>query len=149
MDWKAPINSNVKIFDCATPGTFPILNWNCVRLALRAARNTQCTIAPVILFDRKHYQHWDLPAGYQITQKRLPLGTNGRIDLLNGRTINLKQIHLEQVNTEIIILILILISFYLIDPCQNLLFIRVGLGEIFQFKWKGRCGFEQSWCRSN
>lgn len=96
-DRKAPINSQVHLFDCGTPGTLPRLNWDCVRLALRAAQHTNCSIAPVLRFDRKHYEYWDLPAGYQITQKRLPIGLNGHIELFNGRIINLKQIHLEQV----------------------------------------------------
>lgn len=91
------MNSNVHLFDSATPGTLPIINWDCVRLAIRAAKHTNCIIASHLVFDRKHYEHWDLPAGYQITQKTLPLGRNGFIDLLNGRKINLKQVHLEQV----------------------------------------------------
>ena len=97
VDWKAPINSNVSLFDCAAPGTLPSINPLCVTLALRAVRATGCTVARRLLFDRKHYEHWDLPAGYQITQKREPLGINGRIDLLTGRSIKIKQIHLEQV----------------------------------------------------
>lgn len=94
------MNSQVALFDCATPGTLPALNRQCVVLALRAARATGCTVARRLLFDRKHYEHWDLPAGYQITQKREPLGIDGKIALLPGgtRTIRIKQIHLEQVS---------------------------------------------------
>lgn len=99
MDWRAPINSNVHLFDKATPGTLPFLNLDSVRLAVRAARHLHCTIAPVLRFDRKHYGYWDLPAGYQITQHRLPLGINGHLKV-NDKLINLKQIHLEQVTQE-------------------------------------------------
>lgn len=99
-DWKAPINSQVAHFDRATPGTLPLLNWQCVKLALRAAHMTKCTLAPKLVFDRKHYRHWDLPAGYQITQKRFPLGINGLIHLPD-RDIRIKQIHIEQVTYRV------------------------------------------------
>ena len=101
MNWKAPINSHVELFDCAVPGVLPKLNWDCVDLAIRAARGLSCQISPKLIFDRKHYTYWDLPAGYQITQHRLPLGRNGSINLNKNRCIKIKQIHLEQVNHEI------------------------------------------------
>lgn len=97
VEWKAPINSRVALFDCATPGTLPKLNSQCVKLAILAARATNCNLASKLIFDRKHYEHWDLPAGYQITQKRLPLATGGAITIDQNRKIKIKQIHLEQV----------------------------------------------------
>lgn len=84
-------------FDSATPGTLPQLNTHCVKLAILAARATKCTLSPKLLFDRKHYEYWDLPTGYQITQKRLPLGLNGSIPINHEREIKIKQLHLEQV----------------------------------------------------
>ena len=86
-------------FDSATPGTLPQLNSQCVKLAILAARATNCKISSQLLFDRKHYEHWDLPAGYQITQKRLPLGLDGSIYINQNRKIRIKQIHLEQVRS--------------------------------------------------
>ena len=100
IDWKAPINSKVAIFDSATPGTLPQLNSQCVKLAIRAARAINCKLSPWVIFDRKHYEHWDLPAGYQITQKRMPLGLDGTISINSTRKIRVKQIHLEQVNQK-------------------------------------------------
>lgn len=105
VDWKASPNSQVSPFDCGTPGTLPDLNWHCIELAIRAALITNSTISSKLLFDRKHYEHWDLPAGYQITQHRQPLATNGYIEIgLDGvesnkrkRKVRIKQIHVEQV----------------------------------------------------
>jgi aspartyl-tRNA(Asn)/glutamyl-tRNA(Gln) amidotransferase subunit B len=90
----------VDFFDSATPGTMPHLNSQCVKLAIRAARATNCKLSTQLIFDRKHYNHWDLPAGYQITQKRWPLGLDGSILISQNRKIRIKQIHLEQVNKQ-------------------------------------------------
>lgn len=81
----------------ALPGTLPRLNWDGVRLAVRAGLAMHCTIHPQLCFDRKHYNYHDLPAGYQITQHRQPIATDGRVQLEDGRTIRIRQIHLEQV----------------------------------------------------
>lgn len=67
-------------------------------LALNAHINT------ISMFDRKHYFYADSPAGYQITQQRLPLAVNGTIKfpvLIQGKetyhkTVRLHQLQLEQ-----------------------------------------------------
>lgn len=96
MSWNAAVNSCQDIFDSALPGTLPRLNWQCVELALRAGLALNCHIQPYLLFDRKHYDYYDLPAGYQITQHRTPFAQNGWLQL-GPKRINVKQIHLEQV----------------------------------------------------
>lgn len=67
---NAAPNSCVSPFDAGYPGTLPCLQDGAVTAALRAALALQCTIESVSVFDRKHYFYADLPAGYQITQKR-------------------------------------------------------------------------------
>ncbi|PSN35757.1 Glutamyl-tRNA(Gln) amidotransferase subunit B [Blattella germanica] len=76
-DFCAPVNTNVSLFDAAIPGTLPVLNRRCIEAGVLTALALSCTINPVSLFDRKHYFYADLPAGYQITQQRLPLAHSG------------------------------------------------------------------------
>ncbi|EEB06534.1 glutamyl-tRNA amidotransferase beta subunit [Schizosaccharomyces japonicus yFS275] len=99
---KAP-NSAVSFFDISLPGTLPIVNPEAIRLATKAALVCNCEIAPSLEFDRKHYVYSDQRAGFQITQKRRPLGTNGFVRLnaaLDGvekdQLVEIKCLQLEQ-----------------------------------------------------
>jgi len=105
-EFGSPANTNVSLFDAATPGTLPILNKKCVELAVVTALALKCSINPVSRFDRKHYFYADLPAGYQITQFNSPYARNGALDFLvytpgihkkpYRKRSRLKQIQLEQ-----------------------------------------------------
>ena len=99
-EWRAPPNTNVALFDSAIPGSLPILNWECVDLAIRAALALNCKVNEISGFDRKHYWYYDLPAGYQITQHRIPIAVEGAISFDDSRLVRIKQIHLEQVNLK-------------------------------------------------
>lgn len=74
------VNNCVSLFDAAIPGTLPILNRKCVELGIRTALALSCTVNEVSSFNRKHYFYADLPAGYQITQQRAPLASDGVIN---------------------------------------------------------------------
>jgi len=95
-------NTNVALFDAATPGTQPLLSSDCLRLALVASLALECKINPKTSFDRKHYFYPDLPAGYQITQHYSPIATKGKViispDDGADRTfeVRITQIQLEQ-----------------------------------------------------
>ncbi|KAJ7459694.1 glutamyl-tRNA amidotransferase [Mycena latifolia] len=93
---EAP-NIHVSPFDAAFPGTLPILNQNCVDLALRTAIALNSKIQPRSSFDRKHYFYSDLPAGYQITQYYSPIALEGHLYIPDRDSpIRIKQIQLEQ-----------------------------------------------------
>ncbi len=80
------------------PGSLPVLNRAAVDLALRAAVALDCTIAPMVHFDRKHYFYPDLPRGYQITQHATPIGSKGFLEIETDtgvRTIGIARVHLE------------------------------------------------------
>ncbi|XP_011636505.1 glutamyl-tRNA(Gln) amidotransferase subunit B, mitochondrial isoform X1 [Pogonomyrmex barbatus] len=74
-----PANSCVSFFDCATPGTLPVLNRRCVESAVVTALALSCQLNEISLFERKHYFYPDLPAGFQITQQLQPIAINGEI----------------------------------------------------------------------
>ena len=72
-------------FDYGIPGSLPRLNQEALQQAIKACLLLGCTrMASKCLFDRKHYLAADLPAGYQITQYRMPLGMNGALRVKNS-----------------------------------------------------------------
>lgn len=73
------VNNCVSLFDAAIPGTLPVLNRRCVELGIKTALALSCKVNEVSTFDRKHYFYADLPTGYQITQQRAPLASDGVI----------------------------------------------------------------------
>lgn len=95
-------NTRVACFDAALPGTLPRLNWDCVYLAIAAARALDARVNSRFAFDRKHYMYPDQPAGYQLTQRLAPVATGGALRLLardgvkTPKRITLAQIQLEQ-----------------------------------------------------
>ena len=101
----SPVNSQVDVFDMALPGTLPVLNKRCVEEAVLTGIALNCQIAKTSSFDRKHYFYADMPGGYQITQQRNPIATQGFIDFIVYKNdfeksymkrCNLKQIQIEQ-----------------------------------------------------
>ncbi|XP_026355259.2 glutamyl-tRNA(Gln) amidotransferase subunit B, mitochondrial isoform X1 [Ursus americanus] len=106
VHFAAPPNSLVSFFDASLPGTLPVLNRRCVEAAVMTGLALSCRINKKSLFDRKHYFYADLPAGYQITQQRLPIAVNGSLaysvcagkkpSQVITKTVRIKQIQLEQ-----------------------------------------------------
>jgi aspartyl/glutamyl-tRNA(Asn/Gln) amidotransferase B subunit len=108
--WDAAPNTCVDPFDLGTTGTYPIVPCtDAVLLAVRAARVLNCRLNRRSSFDRKHYWAADLPAGFQITQHRLPLACEGVIHLPGSEVghrgmsslkafdaLGIRQVHLEQ-----------------------------------------------------
>jgi aspartyl-tRNA(Asn)/glutamyl-tRNA(Gln) amidotransferase subunit B len=97
-------NSNVSYFDAALPGSMPTLNRRCVELGVLTALALNCHINGISLFERKHYFYADLPAGYQITQQRVPLANKGsvRYPVIDPKTQRLtyKQCNIRRIQLE-------------------------------------------------
>jgi aspartyl-tRNA(Asn)/glutamyl-tRNA(Gln) amidotransferase subunit B len=99
-------NTHVALFDVAMPGSQPAFQKETLIPAIRAALALNCQVQKRSKFDRKHYFHWDQPAGYQITQYYEPFAKDGHITLYahdgiakeDGEeiTIGIKQVQMEQ-----------------------------------------------------
>ncbi len=91
---KTP-NTMVVPFDMSFPGTLPTVNREVVTNAIKVAAALNMKISNVLLFDRKNYFYSDLPKGYQITQYRKSLGTNGFLEI-DSKKINIQSLHIEE-----------------------------------------------------
>jgi len=93
-------NTNICVICAGHPGVLPVLNKKVVDHAILAGLATNCTIAKLCSFARKHYFYPDLPKGYQITQSDEPICTEGYIPirLEDGsiKKIRLIRIHMEE-----------------------------------------------------
>ncbi|MBC7459665.1 Asp-tRNA(Asn)/Glu-tRNA(Gln) amidotransferase subunit GatB [Candidatus Saccharibacteria bacterium] len=96
---KSP-NSATNPIDFGLPGMLPVLNYQAIRLAVRAGKALNAAIAPISRFDRKHYFYPDLPKGYQTTQMYQPIIIGGvvKVPLLDGSYIDVKihHAHIEE-----------------------------------------------------
>lgn len=95
----APPNSQVCPVCLGLPGVLPVLNARAFEWGIRVACALNCTVAPVMKFDRKQYFYPDLPKNYQISQYDQPLARNGWIEIGTGETakrIRIHRAHLEE-----------------------------------------------------
>jgi aspartyl-tRNA(Asn)/glutamyl-tRNA(Gln) amidotransferase subunit B len=93
-------NTHVSVVSLGHPGTLPVMNEKTVEFAVRLGLALECDIAPDMYFARKNYFYPDLPKGYQITQDKTPICTNGFVDIKddngNPKRIKLTRIHMEE-----------------------------------------------------
>ena len=81
------------------PGSLPVVNRKAIDFAIKLGLATNCKIARVSVFSRKHYLYPDLPKGYQISQFDLPLCQNGKLKVLTEdgvKEVGITRIHLEE-----------------------------------------------------
>ena len=92
-------NSNVSVVDLGLPGILPVVNKGAVRNAIKMALAMHSTVPKYLTFERKNYFYPDLPKGYQITQFKHPIGTNGYVMIhVNGeeKKVLIHDTHLEE-----------------------------------------------------
>ena len=89
-DEKRP-NVNICPVCTAQPGTLPVLNKEAIRSVIRVGLACGSDIAGFTEWDRKNYFYPDIPKGYQISQYKYPLVSNGAIN-----NVKLTRIHLEE-----------------------------------------------------
>ena len=81
VSFKADPNSLNTVYDLGFPGTLPVLNKQVVIKAIQVCNALKMKIDNELHFDRKNYFYSDLPKGYQITQHKRPIGTNGFLEI--------------------------------------------------------------------
>jgi aspartyl-tRNA(Asn)/glutamyl-tRNA(Gln) amidotransferase subunit B len=87
------------------PGSLPLVNPEVIKAALLLGEVVGGVAAQTLTFDRKCYFYPDLPKGYQITQKRNPIISGGKLPFeRNGDLHNctIRQIHIEEDAAKII-----------------------------------------------
>ena len=92
-------NTMVAPFDMAFPGSMPTVNKQAVINAIRVCHALKMEIDNELWFDRKNYFYSDLPKGYQITQKRRPIGKSGSLTINTSsgiKTIRLERLQIEE-----------------------------------------------------
>lgn len=91
-------NTSVSSLDMAFPGAMPSVNKQAVIYAIRVCHALKMDIDNELWFDRKNYFYTDLPKGYQITQHRRPIGTNGVVTIKTSS--GKKDIHISALQIE-------------------------------------------------
>lgn len=92
-------NSNVSVVDLGMPGILPVVNKQAVKNSIKMALAMNCEVPEYLTFERKNYFYPDLPKGYQITQFKHPIGTNGYVMInVNGedKKVLIHDTHLEE-----------------------------------------------------
>ncbi len=84
-------NTNVCPICLGHPGTLPVLNRRAIGHVLKVGVAVGGTLADFTEWDRKNYFYPDLPKGYQISQYKFPLVSDGTL-----AGVALERIHLEE-----------------------------------------------------
>jgi len=98
--YGAPPNTLISPISLGHPGTLPRVNEAVISYAVRLGLATGCEIREENQFARKNYFYADLPKGYQITQDKTPICTNGAIHIRlkdgSEKVIGIERIHMEE-----------------------------------------------------
>jgi len=92
-------NTQVSFVDAAMPGMLPVLNIKAIEQGVKTGLAINAIINERSVFDRKNYFYADLPQGYQISQFKFPLVSEGEIKIkmpYGERVIGVERIHIEQ-----------------------------------------------------
>lgn len=99
-EYGAMPNTLVSPVTLGLPGVLPKANKKVIEFAVRIGLATNCEIRERNEYARKNYFYADLPKGYQITQDKTPICTNGYISIKddngNDKRIRIQRIHMEE-----------------------------------------------------
>ena len=93
-------NTQVSPISLGHPGTLPKHNIEVVKYAVKMGLACNCHIAEWQHYARKNYFYADLPKGYQITQDKTPICTDGFLEIKlkdkPAKKIGITRIHMEE-----------------------------------------------------
>ena len=93
-------NENLDLLDIGLPGTLPTINSFVIDQAIKSGLALNAKVNNFSIFDRKNYFYPDLPLGYQISQYKEPIISDGYIDIdineSDSKRIRIERLHLEQ-----------------------------------------------------
>ncbi len=92
------VNVLTNPIDNGEPGTLPVVNVECIKKAILLAQSLNMDINNQLVFERKNYFYYDLPKGFQITQKNEPIAKKGKV-VINLENYS-KEIEIEQIQLE-------------------------------------------------
>jgi aspartyl-tRNA(Asn)/glutamyl-tRNA(Gln) amidotransferase subunit B len=99
-DFGAAPNNNISVITLGHPGTLPVTNQKVIEFAVKLGLALNCDIRRENQYARKNYFYADLPKGYQITQDKTPICTNGYVTIKENdgteKQIALTRIHMEE-----------------------------------------------------
>ena len=81
------------------PGALPVPNEKAIRYITLLALATGCAITKKGMFHRKNYFYPDLPKNYQISQFDLPVGENGKLEIVIDNEkdyVEIERVHMEE-----------------------------------------------------
>jgi len=98
--YGAAPNTHTSPITLGHPGTLPVMNKKSIEYAIKLGISLNCKIENHQYFARKNYFYPDLPKGYQITQDKTPICTDGFINLKSKEgeptRIGITRIHMEE-----------------------------------------------------
>jgi aspartyl-tRNA(Asn)/glutamyl-tRNA(Gln) amidotransferase subunit B len=99
-EFGAEPNTHASFFDCALPGTLPVLNGEALKMAVKFGLAIGAEIGKKSVFDRKNYFYPDLPKGYQTSQLAFPTVGKGQLTFTlddgTTKTIGVTRAHMEE-----------------------------------------------------
>lgn len=90
--------NDVEAWEIGYLGTLPLLNSEIIKIALKLCSFLNMKIENELIFDRKIYNYPDLSKGFQITQKRRPIGRKGLFPIFLENKI--KMIEIDKIQIE-------------------------------------------------
>ncbi|MFW6143439.1 MAG: Asp-tRNA(Asn)/Glu-tRNA(Gln) amidotransferase subunit GatB [Patescibacteria group bacterium] len=93
--WEEAQNTHTCPVCLGLPGAVPVLNKKAFEDAVKMGLALNCSVSEYTYFERKNYFYPDLPKGFQISQKKIPLGTGGSVSI-GDDAVDIWEIHLEE-----------------------------------------------------